>query len=298
MSDDFSPENRRSALWSGDSRKIANGRASEVYLEKIGEKTIESLDHIEAVQWGKRLQDTIGRYVGDKLGMELKAADYAMTHSKETYIKSHFDFISADAKVLVEVKNYNGAVRSKFGDDGSDLIPPADLAQCIHEATVHNVDQVVLGVLFGGQELCCFPVNVSQEQKDNLIRTLAELWGHIQAKNPPLPESSEDARLLWKQDDGATMVANRNVELMCQQLRDIKTQIKGLEEQEDKLQGFIQGYMQTASDLMTPAGEILATWRNAKSSKRFSADLFKQAMPDIYDKFVVEQSGSRRFLVK
>ena len=89
MSDDFSPENRRSALWSGDSRKIANGRAGEVYLEKIGEKTIENLDHIEAVQWGKRLQDTIGRYVGDKLGMELKAADYAMTHPKETYIKSH-----------------------------------------------------------------------------------------------------------------------------------------------------------------------------------------------------------------
>ena len=94
------------------------------------------------------------------------------------------------------------------------------------------------------------------------------------------------------------MIANRNVEMMCHQLRDIKTQIKGLEEQEDKLQGFIQGYMQSASDLMTPAGEILATWRNAKASKRFSADLFKQAMPDIYEKFVVEQSGSRRFLVK
>ena len=49
MSDDFSPETRRSALWSGDSRKIANGRATEVYLEKIGEKEIPQLDHIEAV---------------------------------------------------------------------------------------------------------------------------------------------------------------------------------------------------------------------------------------------------------
>jgi len=40
------------------------------------------------------------------------------------------------------------------------------------------------------------------------------------------------------------------------------------------------------------------TWKAAKSSKRFSADLFKQAMPDIYEKFVIEQPGSRRFLVK
>jgi predicted phage-related endonuclease len=298
MNNEFSPENRRSALWSGDSRKIANGRATEVYLEKIGEKPIENLDHIEAVQWGKRLQDTIGQYVGHKLGMELKEADYAMTHPKEPFIKSHFDFISANGKVLVEVKNYNASVRNKFGEDGTDLIPPADLAQCIHEATVHGVDQVVLGVLFGGQELCCFPVNVTPEQKDQLVRTLAEMWGHIQAKNPPLPESSEDARLIWKQDDGATMIANRQVEMMCHQLRDIKNQIKTLEEQEDKVQGLIQAYMQTASDLMTPAGEVLATWKTAKSTKRFSSTLFQQSMPDVYEKFIVDQIGSRRFLVK
>jgi hypothetical protein len=31
---------------------------------------------------------------------------------------------------------------------------------------------------------------------------------------------------------------------------------------------------------------------------RFSTDLFKSAMPDIYEKFVVESSGSRRFLIK
>lgn len=298
MSDDFSPENRRSALWSGDSRKIANGRATEVYLEKIGEKPIENLDHVEAVQWGKRLQNTIGQYVGQKLGMELKEADYALAHPKESFIKSHFDFISANGKVLVEVKNYNASVRNKFGDDGTDMIPPADMAQCVHEATVHQVDQVVLGVLFGGQELCCFPVNVQQHQKDQLIKTLAEMWGHIQAKNPPLPESSEDARLIWKQDDGATMIANKQVEMMCYQLRDIKNQIKTLEEQEDKIQGLIQAYMQTASDLMTPAGEVLATWKTAKSSKRFSATLFQQTMPDIYEKFIVDQIGSRRFLVK
>lgn len=298
MSDDFSPETRRSALWSGDSRKIANGKSAEVYLEKIGEKEIAQLDHVEAVQWGKRLQDVIGRHVGEKLGLELKEADYALTHKTEPYIRSHFDFITTDAKVLVEIKNYNANTRNKFGDDGSSVVPAADLAQCVHEATVHNVDKVILGVLFGGQELCCFPVHVSDQQKDQLVKTLAELWGHVQAKNPPLPESSEEARLLWKQDDGATMMANRNVESACYQLKIIKNQIKDLEEQEDKLQGMIQAYMQTASDLMSPSGEILATWKTAKSSKRFSASLFQQSMPDVYESFVVEQPGSRRFLVK
>jgi len=46
------------------------------------------------------------------------------------------------------------------------------------------------------------------------------------------------------------------------------------------------------------AGETLATWKTAKSSKRFDADLLKKAMPNIYDQFCVEKSGSRRFLIK
>jgi hypothetical protein len=31
---------------------------------------------------------------------------------------------------------------------------------------------------------------------------------------------------------------------------------------------------------------------------KFSGELFKQAMPDVYQKFVVEVNGSRRFLLK
>jgi hypothetical protein len=45
-------------------------------------------------------------------------------------------------------------------------------------------------------------------------------------------------------------------------------------------------------------GSTLVSWKSAKSSARFSAELFKAAMPDIYKQFVIEQSGSRRFLVK
>ena len=33
---DFSPETRNSAIWSGDSRKVANGKANEVILTKQG----------------------------------------------------------------------------------------------------------------------------------------------------------------------------------------------------------------------------------------------------------------------
>ena len=60
----------------------------------------------------------------------------------------------------------------------------------------------------------------------------------------------------------------------------------------------VRNIMGECSEIRSIDGSVLATWRNSKPSKRFSADLFKQAMPDIYESFVVEQPGSRRFLIK
>jgi hypothetical protein len=45
-------------------------------------------------------------------------------------------------------------------------------------------------------------------------------------------------------------------------------------------------------------GNTLVTWKSSKASKRFSSTLFQQAMPDIYEQFVIEQPGARRFLIK
>jgi len=67
---DFSPETRNSAIWSGDSRKVANGRANEVILTKQGIIEIEDLSEIEAVQMGHVLEPVIGRLAQDKLGVE------------------------------------------------------------------------------------------------------------------------------------------------------------------------------------------------------------------------------------
>ena len=85
---DFAPEIRASAWWSGDSRKAANGRGNEAVLEKLGLKELPDLSDNEAVQMGHVMQPIIGRLAQDRLGIELKDADYALTHPKETWLKS------------------------------------------------------------------------------------------------------------------------------------------------------------------------------------------------------------------
>jgi predicted phage-related endonuclease len=294
---DFAPEVRNSAWWSGDSRKAANGRGNEAVLEKLGLKERPDLSQVEAVQMGHVMQPIVGKLAQDKLQIELKDADYALTHPKEGWLRSHFDFISADGKTLVEAKNYNAAVRNKF-DSEAGIIPVADMAQLIHEAACHNVERIVLAVLFGGQNFETFEFTIAEAQKEELIKDMAKFWAAVATKTPLEAENTEQTKLIYAQDAGTSVVAPQPIEKAAEALKFIKDEIKRLEEKEEHLVTALQNHMQWSSELVSFDGKVLATWKNSKGSKRFDAKLFQAQHPDIYEKFVAETAGSRRFLLK
>jgi len=294
---DFAPEVRNSAWWSGDSRKAANGRGNEAVLEKLGLKERPDLSQVEAVQMGHVMQPLIGRLAQDKLQIELKDADYALTHPKEGWLRSHFDFISADGKTLVEAKNYNAAVRNKF-DSEAGIIPVADMAQLIHEAACHNVERIVLAVLFGGQNFETFEFTISEAQKEELIKDMAKFWAAVATKTPLEAENTEQTKLIYAQDAGTSVVAPQPIEKAAEALKFIKDEIKRLEEKEEHLVTALQNHMQWSSELVSFDGKVLATWKNSKASERFDAKAFQAQHPDIYAKFVAKAAGSRRFLLK
>ena len=62
---DFEDEVRNSAWWSGDSRKVANGRGVDAILTKQGKMPIPDLSQVEVVQMGHVMQPVIGRLAQD-----------------------------------------------------------------------------------------------------------------------------------------------------------------------------------------------------------------------------------------
>ena len=294
---DFAPEVRRSAIWSGDSRKVANGKMVDVILEKQGKKEIPDLSNIEAVQMGHVMQPIVGKLAQQKLKKELKEADYALTHPKHDWFRSHFDFISADGNLLVEAKNYNASVRSKF-DPESNRIPDADYAQLVHEAACHNVNDVVLAVLFGGQEFHTFQFHITDQEKDDLIKKMAAVWGYCKADTLPPAETIEQTKIIYPESKDGFITATQQVERAIAQLKDIKNQIKHLEAAEEQIEVQVRNLMGEYQEIRGVDGITLVSWKSAKSSKRFNSSLFQSAMPDIYEQFVMDTPGSRRFLVK
>ena len=294
---DFAPEVRNGAWWSGDSRMAANGRAVDVILTKQGKMPIPDLSGVEAVQFGHIMQPLIGKLAQDRLGLELKDHDVALSHPTETWFKSHFDFIDTTGKVLVEAKNYNAGVRNKF-DPETNRIPAADYAQLVHEAAVQGVSKIYLAVLFGGQEFHTFEFNISEQEKEDLIKKMATYWAYCNTDTLPEAETIEQTKVIYPGDNAGVITATQQVEQVVGQLKQIKGQIKQLEELEESLEVSVRNAMGENAEIRSFDGNTLVTWKASKSSKRFSSTLFQQAMPDIYEKFVVEQPGSRRFLVK
>ena len=243
------------------------------------------------------MQPVIGQLFQNKHKMELKDADYSISHPSHNWFRSHFDFISADGRVLVEAKNYNGAHRNKFDPD-SNRIPAADYAQLVHEAACHGVQKIYLAVIFGGQEFQTFEFDITDQEKDELIQKMAQVWGYCQADTLPPAETIEQTKIMFPESTDEVIMATRQVEMAISQLRDIKNQIKHLEAAEEGIEVQIRNLMAEKQEIRAVDGTSLVTWKSAKSSSRFSSDLFKKAMPDIYEKFIVEQPGSRRFLVK
>jgi predicted phage-related endonuclease len=295
---DFSDEVRQGAWWSTDSRRAVSGQLVDVIREKRGDKDRDNLDDEENVQMGLRLQGTIGLIFEEQTGISVKALDIAGTHPTETWLRSHADFETGDGGLL-EVKNYNAAVINKYSEPDEPLrIPETDFIQCVHEATVFGKPHVWFAVLFGGQRFRYWKIDVTDDMKLQFIQRAAKWWADACLGTISDPTSVEEARYSWQHDDGTSIVATAAVENLAQHLKEIKAAVKDAETKESQVTLMLQKFMQDHSSIVTVDGRTLVTWKEAKGAKRFSSSLFKQAYPDLYDSFVVEQAGSRRFLVK
>ena len=295
---DFSPEARRSGWWATDSRRAVSGHLVDVILEKRGEADRPDLSNVEAVQMGLKMQPVIGKLFEEVTGIAVREYDLAGTHKSEDWLKAHTDFTTGDGGLL-EVKNYNGAYIKQFSAPDEPMqIPETDYIQLVHEATVFGVPHIYLAVLFGGQSFRHYRLDVTEQMKDEFIQKAAQWWALAQAGDMPPAETTEQAKKIYRATTDDAVVSNAQVENVILALKEIKEQIKQLEKQEESATVMLQNYMRDKTAIITPYNETLVTWKANKASKSFDSKLFAQAMPDIYEQFIVDKPGARRFLVK
>ena len=295
--DTLQAENRRDHVWSTEAF-TALTEPGTLWADKKGLLPPKDFSEIqEQLDIGKGIQGFWMRFWADRNGVSFKDADYTMYHPKVA-MASHFDYIAEDGKTLYEIKNLGHHQRKHYGEDGTDHVHPRYRAQCLHEAACHGLQDVVLVAAFGGQTVQHFPLHFSADEIDAHVHAIAKFWASVveDVKPENLPE--EAIRKMFPVSRPATITTTQSVLTAVKTLSVIKEQIKTLEEQESSLRNAIVSYMGANDTLADLDGSVLATFKSAKPSKKFTMDRFKTEYPQIYELFLEEMPGSRRFLIK
>lgn len=264
-----------------------------VWQEKRGE--VAPQDDNEAMLWGRVLEPVIRQQYAERTGRTVRIPDTLIRHGSRDWMIANLDGMTDDGRV-VEIKT--SRVAAGWGEPGTDEVPQEYLLQVQHYMAVTGFAVADIAVLIGGSDFRLYEIPADRELQELLIHEEGVFWQLVQGATPPEPMSFADCQARFgRQSREGTVEASPEVLRAIRRLREIKTamdELKGFAEEEKAVVMKALG----ECDTLASAGTTLATWKAAAGAKRFDANAFKAAHPEMYGQFVKTGEPSRRFLIK
>jgi len=306
---DFSAAARARALWATDAPAACGvseyTTPAALWAIKTGQAEPEDISDRIPVRLGKACESGILSLYKEDTGDDIRPLHALELFTEEPGypMGSHFDAINRTSQMLIEVKMFGAHRRKEFGAPGTDAVPMDVLTQVLHEMAVFNLcdDKMINGVeivvAFGNMHLEQFVVPWDQGAIDQLHRQEGDFWSKVLTGTAPEPQSPDDARKVWASSDGSELEATGEALAAYEALVSVRTQLKNLDAQEEKLKLWIMKYMRGA-DLLSAAGERLCAWSNRKGAERIDTKLLRKKFPDVAAACIKVGDASRVFLVK
>lgn len=270
-----------------------------LWLEKTGQVEPEDLSKKENVELGNILEDTVAQIYMTRTGRKVRRINKTLIHPRHKWMRANIDRDIVGEDGHLEIKTTGFLKKDKWGEEGTDEIPPYYVAQCQHTMGITGRSFMDAAILAGGFALT---VNIYTIMRDDkiiaaLMAKEAEFWNCVETMTPPPPVNLDDIKLMYAQDIGtAIQASDRIVELM--------EELKAKRAEADLLKGDIDDLVMQAQQFMGESAilqcgdDVLATWKSAKASKKLDVKALTAAHPALVAEFSEEKPGSRRFLVK
>jgi predicted phage-related endonuclease len=203
------------------------------------------------------------------------------------------------AEALLECKTTSVFNKDEWGEEGSDQVPNAYLLQCAWYMAITGCARADVAVLIGNQDFRLYRINRDEKLEGLMIDQARRFWfDHVLARVPPQPQTVNDVRLLFPQEEQEkSLEATPEVVEALQQLKELQNTSKALEEKAEAVRAKILSAMGPAEKL-NHNGQVLATWKCPKPTQRIDTQAIKTRYPDIAKECAVITPASRRFVVK
>lgn len=296
------------ALWLEERRKGIGGSdvaaimglspwktAYQVYREK--RKEVEDWKGNSLTDWGKRMEPAIRQWYSDQTGRDVRLPDKIMYHPKHPFMLASLDGFTDDGRV-VEIKTARSG--KNWGEPETNQIPDYYAVQVHHYMTITGFQVADIPVSIAGGSPSLYIVEADKEISEMIIEACAKFWERVQTGNPPDPVTYADAVARFgKIKTEGSLIASGNAILDILQIKNVRDDIKKLEEREEYLKGNLITYLGESGDtLVNESGETLLTYKLTNGRKMFDAKAFERDQPNLYQRYLKTSEPSKRFLLK
>lgn len=262
-----------------------------------------------AMKAGHYLEDAVSKFYADETGKEIikaSAGDWLIVNDEKPFLR-----VSPDRTYWIPGRpksdRNKGIVECKTTQMEIDADNPPQhwFCQLQYQLGVAELEQGALAWLTMGRNFGYRDFTFDKEFYLWMVEEVEKFWkDNIVGKVEPDPVNVEDVLLRNPRHTPDKLIeADPEIIEACRQLKELKGEAKDIDQQVKELESKIKMAFGDAEALTAPGGTpgkpiILATWKAAKDSQKFNEKEFAANEPAMYESYLQNVQGTRRFLLK
>ena len=253
-----------------------------LYLEKIGAREPEDISNKPAVKRGVRLEPEIMKWVKEDLDITLRKDNNTHISKEYPYLFCHNDGTVVGSHRIAEIKAPSIHIREKWGEPGTDAIPPYYLAQGVHALAIQPEMEGVDYFAYFDPDILHFKLERKKSLIDAYLAKVETFWNHVLNELPPPPQDENDLIYKYFKKNGKFKSATPDIEKRIANLIKIKAEKKALdlEEKEEKFQ--IKDYIEHFDGIDSSLGKVTLSRVELKA---FQEKGFMKTDPELYEEY-------------
>ena len=280
----------------------------QLWLRKTG-RVQEVEQENMLMKLGHLLEDAISKLCAEEAGLNIvksSAAEFVVIDKDKPYFRVSPDRYAypvgerrnAENRTIIECKSTQKPV-------DADNISRYWFCQVMYQMFVTRTETAHIAWLVQGRDFGYTKLFYKEDFCRFLAEEVERFWiDNVLADKEPALSNLQDVLIKFPtHQEGKKAYADDNIIEIWSELKDTNDQIKRLESTRMELEDAIKVSMLDAESLVIPASgdnaeKTIATWKSSKSALKFDSASLKNAEPEVYQKYLHEVQGTRRFNLK
>ena len=254
------------------------------YLTITGQADSEDPSRARFFKRRKALEPFAAEVFEQDTGLKIVASNVRYPDAELPFVQAEIDFETNDGS-NGETKTVHPLAAGEWGASGTDDIPMYVAAQVMFGLGVRrHVPGAYVHALVGLDDDRIYRVERDDQLIADIRKYAVRFWNeHVVPLVPPDPVTPGDLRRLYPEDSGVLAEADADTLEAINRLRDLKAQIKTLEDEFVATRHQVNLYMRGCAVLHLD-GQPLATWK-AQTAQVFDQAAFAKAHPELFEQF-------------